>query len=365
MGNPSLLRFVLDRPLAAPTQYSGVVDLSLIPVSGGRLEQAVKPIEFNTERLSVVKAGLSDRSAAADSSYALVQLDLEFNHTVEASQLYRYATVTDAATGKPIEFSLTPDTDSATAFALTLHLPDGPDRPAAVALSIDPGLTCKGGSLGLAEGFRAEFALPVSSKEQELEVYWSFPLSDYPSRGSLCISIGFSDYVSSSSFLSAVRLDPDVSLTALQYGRELIVISDQFKPGEVYTVTLPAGLVSRSGLELKEDFSVTLIMPDLSPRIEFDDPGMYLPKYGLQAVAVNCVNISEIEVAIYQIYRNNLAPLFSYGGPLTYRFESDLDIAGRLIETRSFKTNAPSNEETVLHIDLSHLEESKALESTE
>lgn len=356
---PSLLRFVLDRPLAASTQYSGVVDLSLIPVSGGRLEQAVKPIEFNTERLSVVKAGLSDGSAAADSSYALVQLDLEFNHTVEASQLYRYATVTDAATGKPIEFSLTPDTDSATAFALTLHLPDGPDRPAAVALSIDPGLTCKGGSLGLAEGFRAEFALPVSSKEQELEVYWSFSMSDYPSRGSLCISIGFSDYVSSSSFLSAVQLDPDVSLTALQYGRELIVISDQFKPGEVYTVTLPAGLVSRSGLELKEDFSVTLIMPDLSPRIEFDDPGMYLPKYGLQAVAVNCVNISEIEVAIYQIYRNNLAPLFSYGGPLTYRFESDLDIAGRLIETRSFKTNAPSNEETVLHIDLSHLEESK------
>ena len=119
--------------------------------------------------------------------------------------------------------------------------------------------------------------------------------------------------MSSSSFLSAVQLDPDVSLTALQYGRELIVISDQFKPGEVYTVTLPAGLVSRSGLELKEDFSVTLIMPDLSPSNSMTQ-GCILPKYGLQAVAANCVNISEIEVAIYQIYRNNLAPLFSYAG---------------------------------------------------
>lgn len=352
------LRFVLDKPLAPSTRYTGIVDLSLVPVSGGRLELSAQPIEFSTERFAVLKAGPSSDLRFTGSSDAPIQLEVEFNYSVDAVQLRKHVQITDVATKKPIEFSLTPDSGTSKAFTLTLHLSPALDPPSAVTLSIDSDLTCVGGSLGLAEDFQAEFALPTVETDRDLEVHWLFPMNDYPSPGSMSISIGFSDEVSPSAFTQAAKLEPEVSFSILQYGTEILLTSDRFRPGGIYTLTVAAGLISQSGFELREDFTGTVAMPNLDPRIEFDDPGIYLPRHALQSVAVNCVNVSEVEVAVYQIFRNNLAPLFGFSGPTHYRFENDLEIAGQLIETRFLKSNAVPNEETVLHIDLSHLQTS-------
>lgn len=352
--SPRKLRLILEEPLAPSTRYSGVADLSLVPVSGGRIEPTTKPVEFSTPRLAVTGAHLSTGDASTSGSGDSVAIDVQFNYTVDVRELRVHTTLTDSSSGSLVRYTLVPDEGSATAFTLIPDFSTG--RPTSVTLSIDSDLTCIGGSLGLVEDFTQSFQIPSPTGHSELRVNWFFPTNYYASPGTASISIGFSDTVDVAAFKQATSIEPSVPYSVTRYGRELLLISDQFRPGEVFTVAIQPGLVSVSGRELIRGFTGTVVMPDLDPRIEFDDPGMYLPRHNLQAVAVSSTNIEEVEVAVYQIFRNNLTPLFSYGNPEYYLFEDHLEVAGQLIEVKSIKTSGQKNTEEILHVDLSQYE---------
>lgn len=345
------LRFLLDQPLAPSTKYEGVVDLSVLPVAGGNLERVVQPIEFNTERLTVVDARLTTGETGSGFVDGL-RIEVEFNYEVDASQVRRHVGLALSGTGDPIPYTLVPAEGRSNVFALVPSVPVY-DLSGALRLSIDHGITCVGGSLGLKETFEKEFDLASSVLADDLEIYWVYPESYYRAPGSFCISMGFSDQVDPDVLKQSARLDPEVPFSVVSHGYELVLLSDHFKPRDVYTVTVSSGLISLSGRVLGEAYRGTFVIPDLNPSVQFDDPGMYLPRYGLQTVALTTVNVDEVDVAVYQVFRNNLTPLFSFTSPGAYGFESDLERTGKLIESWTVKTGAAPNAEQVLHVDLS------------
>jgi uncharacterized protein YfaS (alpha-2-macroglobulin family) len=355
--SPRHLRFLLDQPLAASTRYEGVVDLSVLPVSGGSLERVVQPIEFSTERLAVVDARFT--TGDMDSGYGdALRIEVEFNYEVDASQFQRHASLVVSGSGDSVPYTLVPAAGRSNVFTLVPGVPAS-DLAGTLRLSIDAKITCVGGSLGLTETFEKEFDVAFSASRDDLEVYWVYPESYYRAPGSFCISLGFSDQVDPDTLKQSVKLDPEVPFSVVSHGYELVILSDHFAPRDIYTVTISSGLVSLSGRVLSEHYRGTLVIPDLSPSVQFDDPGMYLPRHGLQSVALSTVNVDEVDIAVYQVFRNNLTPLFSFTAPGAYGFESDLERTGRLIESRTVKTGAAPNTEHVLHIDLSRYDSSE------
>lgn len=354
---PRQLRFLLDQPLAPSTKYEGVIDLSVLPVGGGNLDRVIQPIEFSTERLAVVDARLTTGEVGSGYEDA-IRLEVEFNYEVEASQLRKHASLAVSATGDPIPYTLVPAEGRSDMFALVPSVAVS-GLTETLRLSIDAAITCVGGSLGLEGNFEKEFDLASSVLRDDLEIYWVFPQTYYRAPDSFCISLGFSDQIDPDALKQSVKLDPEVPFSVVSHGYELVLLSDHFRPRDVYTVTIASNLVSLSGRVLGADYRETLVMPDLQPSVQFDDPGMYLPRHGLQSVALATVNVDEVEVSVYQVFRNNLTPLFSFTSPGAYGFQSDLERTGRLIESWTIKTGAAPNAEAVLHIDLSRYDSSE------
>ena len=219
--SPRHLRFLLDQPLAPSTKYEGVVDLSVLPVAGGNLERVVQPIEFNTERLTVVDARLTSGEAGAGSGDGY-RIEVEFNYEVDASQVRKHVSLALAGSGDPVPYTLVPAEGRSNVFALVPSVP-AYDLAGTLRLSVDDGITCVGGSLGLKETFEKEFDLASSVLTNDLAIYWVYPESYYRAPGSFCICMGFSDQVDPDVLKQSVRLDPEVPFSVVSHGYELVL----------------------------------------------------------------------------------------------------------------------------------------------
>ena len=97
-------------------------------------------------------------------------------------------------------------------------------------------------------------------------------------------------------------------------------IESAFEPGSFVELTIKKGLPGLYGGRTSGEYKETVVMADMEPDLRFlDKDGQYLMRSGANKMAVNAVNIDEVEVEIYQVFNNNLLFfLYNNGGGSFY-----------------------------------------------
>jgi len=96
-----------------------------------------------------------------------------------------------------------------------------------------------------------------------------------------------------------VRTEPEAKLTAQINGNSMCLSGLSF--GTDYTLTLLKGLKSVENTSLTEDEVVEITLGNRPPYIAFSGDGIILPRVGAQGLAIETVNIDEIELEVFRV----------------------------------------------------------------
>lgn len=175
-----------------------------------------------------------------------------------------------------------------------------------VTITIEPGLPNQARNSTLKQAFTKKIDLPVRG---ELKITSSQIVQR---ENSSFIQLCFSSAVTSDALQSSLTISPSVDYHIENEGHCSNLVA-ALQPDHTYTITLKKGLASSMGEELPNDFTDTLQMSDLEPKISLAGSGHYLPRKGAMNLGLETINIDKVHIRVKKIYANNLV-YFLAGG---------------------------------------------------
>ncbi|MDR1979113.1 MAG: hypothetical protein LBQ42_10320 [Synergistaceae bacterium] len=314
-------------PLEMSTSYAASVKDGLKTLKGRTVPE--RRYVFQTDPLSL----LSVRAAWARNSGIDVQLD--FNAPVSPSRLRGFLTIGSGNGHATYHLS--------GVASKTLHafVPMGDmSRTIDLNVRVAAGLTGETGTLGLEkEEVRRLELKPVLRVEG---------LVTYNDNSGVYVDTNLA--VDVDVLASFIEVEPKVSFTPYSHWDSRIRLQGDFKPRERYVFTFKKGLPAKNGgVVLEQDHTQAVIMPDLSPSIEFPAAGMFLSPIGGGRIPVELVNVRNLRLGLWRLYENNLP--YAMRGDYSY-FRQDL---ARRVASKEFQLSLPLNEKARRSISIDEL----------
>ena len=311
------LRFQPSGQFPIASQYT----LTLIP------ERLLKPgqefvgdTEFvvRTDQFLVEGVDVQEEPALEGKARVVYRGTIRFNYPVHPELLVSKIRLVDPDLGddNPVEVTLETDWPSPQIGFQTAAVQKQRDERK-VRLVIDGSLTPFEGNVPLPEDFVHE--IPVGSSTR-LAV-WG--VETEPGARESTLRVRFSSPISAAVAEKYVRVEPAVRYRP-SAERNVLSLTGEFRPGEGYTLTIGKGLPATDDAVLPEEYKAQVRLPDLEPSVGFQSQGMFLSASGTKTVAVETVNVGEVQMTIDRVYLNNLFFLFQYGG----FFEGETTYAG-------------------------------------
>ncbi len=348
--SPFVLRFDAERPFEPGTDYFVYVQSSSVQGPGHELvgEQSFM---FNCGLFQVADWNITEEPAPEGKGQINLVGKVEFTYAVDPEALAQHFRVLDPLRGKdePVDAAITTTWRSRTA-----EFRVGPlkktTEPRQIKFAVTAGLPAARSDLILAADAEETIDL-VLDPVLRVEKITADSQADQAS-----LSVEFSSAVQSDVAAARVKVSPTVSFRAAAAGRTL-TLSGGFKPGSSYTVTVSKGLQAADGAVLEEDYSERLHVPDIAPQAKFLHPGMFLSRTGYRNLALQTVNVAEVELSVERIYYNNIFMLVNdYQGrtlfdDTAYVSEIEHYLGDRLVE-KKLKTTSTRNVATTTPLGL-------------
>lgn len=112
------------------------------------------------------------------------------------------------------------------------------------------------------------------------------------SDGSKKIILNFNDEIKPKDLSNLISVSPDVNYV-INNNKKNITLTGDFKPGHKYAVNLSRFIESKDGSYLKQDSNLSINIPDLEAKLNFDHKGIYLPLKGQKVVRFKSVNVKK------------------------------------------------------------------------
>ncbi len=181
------------------------------------------------------------------------------------------------------------------------------------------------------------------------------------------ITVSTSQPVLDEQLKESISIEPSVDFEVALNDGGFVISSKKMKAEQTYELTVSKKLEGAFGGKLKTDYYEQVKFGKLTPSIQFvNSEGMYLSSKGYKNLALNIVNVSEVEVRVIKVYENNLEFFMRAGMGYDYEYDEESDEYGsyRYYETRNlgdtvfqhtYKTaSLPRlNSASVLHVDFS------------
>ena len=207
-------------------------------------------------------------------------------------------------------------------------------------------------SAALPSGAKTEEEKPKPPEDPEV---CGFSLNEVES-----IEIKVSDTPDLTAFLEYVEISPNPGPMTTDYysWRESVKIAADFQPRTKYQLVVKAGLPMADGRVTKREFRRAFTTADRPASVEFASRGRYLPPAGRRAIAIETVNVQELECTIRSVPRANIVQLLAreedkyrryYGGGGDS--EETKDIAGEA-QVKTFKLPKRLNEKITTPLDI-------------
>ncbi|HEX5757790.1 MAG TPA: MG2 domain-containing protein [Thermoanaerobaculia bacterium] len=311
------LRFQPSGQLPIASQYT----FTLLPeriLKPGQVFTGDTELVVRTDQFLVEGVDVQEEPALEGKARVIYRGTLRFNYAVHPELLVSKIRLVDPDLGedRPIEVSLETDWPSPQIGFQTAAVQKRRDERK-VRLVIDSSLTPFEGNVPLTEDFAHE--IPVGSSER-LAV-WG--VETEPGARESTLRIRFSSPISAAVAEKYVRVEPAVRYRP-SAERNVLSLTGELRPGEAYKLTIAKGLPATDDAVLREEYAAQVRLPDLEPSVGFQSQGMFLSASGTKTVAIDTVNVDEVQLTIDRVYLNNLFFLFQYGN----FFEGETTYAG-------------------------------------
>lgn len=233
-----------------------------------------------------------------DFEHPMVQLDIQFNYTVDPHEVAKKLKVD--ADGMVQSFNLI-TTEPSNIVSLVLLKVKKEDKDKTIKVTIEKGLKIYRSESETKEDLKQETIL-ISPYKLEIN---NFEREHDGVEGR--ISIYTSQQVKEQDLESFIELKPAVKFKTLIESDHFTISSEEFKPNEVYNMTIKKGLRGVIGGLLRENYESQVSFGELEPTIDITNAkGFYLSGKGYKNLAVNIINVAKVKVTISKIYENNL-----------------------------------------------------------
>ena len=338
-GN-NVFAYYPDSSLRPSTEYIIKVKSSKTYVNGNRIDEP-RVFKIRTPAFTVENVWTEIANVAEPQFQSRIYIHVSFNYAVDPEELkgHNHTNLRDR-----IAVNLDPRQSAPSAEFTFISEPFRQQEiNGEFVFTITKGLSCVGGQIPMQADFRRVFDIP---KPSPLVISSANPEGAGPNSH---IVIELSSSVALDEVKDFISITPSIDYLIDQYYNRIDLVGN-FRPGEVYTIYIRKGLRSLNGQILERDFSSTVIMGDLQPRIAFLDDGVYMSRKGGRQIAVETVNIDEISVEVEQVFVNNIVYyLNDYG---RWYYGEDIGRLGRRIFFKDFKLSHKKNEPLTSTIDI-------------
>lgn len=229
-------------------------------------------------------------------------LRFEFNQPVDPTELLARLTIHagGSLTSRPPLESLTPrcrSREPSESIEVEVTRPADVDR---LQVRVDGGLLGVGAVLPLGEAVDRDLRLPERFEVDHRSV--SAPRLGEPVRATISLTHG----IDPSQSLDSIEVEPAVDPLRVELRWDDIHLRGRFEPGRRYTVTLPAGFRSKSGILLGQAERVVLTVPEYEPQVRFPADDGILSPHGNRSLEVSVVNVPELKFELWRVHPNNL-----------------------------------------------------------
>jgi hypothetical protein len=278
--------------------------------------------EIDYQPLSLEGAALSDIERIWDRAGSShdVRIELFFNQPVTPDALAEHLTF--LVNRKPV----TPTFETQETGAIH-HLKTSANFNGIIEITLAPGLTGAGGTLGLESQEHRRFTVPSSLQATSFRKrIRSFERAE--------VSILFNRKLISQADLSGVSITPLVkNMTPRLVGNQLKITAD-FQPGTHYTINVDPPLRGADDTYLEERVTRSFTMPERPQRIQVKRSIGRMSPEGSFALDVQHVNVPEVDVTIHRLPERNI-PLYLAGLDETW----DVRRLGEVVAKRTIRVS--------------------------
>ncbi len=177
------------------------------------------------------------------------------------------------------------------------------------------------------------------------------------------VNIALSQPVEEKGLLQLISIEPAVTFDVEATDAGLIISSNNFDPKIAYNITLSKEITGLYGGKLRDDAVTMASFGEPEPAIGFvNSKGMYLSTKGFRNLALQIVQIPEVEVTVVKVYENNMMQLFKRGNSWGYDYDDDNynyyeyynthDIGDTVFQQKYQVEKLPKNNQAhLLHLD--------------
>ena len=306
--------FFPENALPPSVEYTVELSDSLSPtadvvlVGQRKFTYVTKPFQVERAELTFQYDELRKKAMALGS--------VAFNYPVKVADVKNALSILTAG-GVEIPYLL--QTDDTIAKTLTVEVADVSSVLAARQLQVQvaSGFKCAGAETGLPAAsvavlhVKAAEALTINSADVHHN-------DEKPS-----IQLMFSSIIAVEALREHISIEPALPYRLVSNNSNVLEIQADFKHRSDYIVRIQRGVAATNGALLKEDYAVTLSMPNLRPRVRFVDSDFFLPRTGPLDFNLATVNVEQVTFGIVQVYLSRLPRLIHTGV---------LDVSSRLNE---------------------------------
>ena len=329
------LRFFPDTMYAPSTIYKIEFKSEQAYLNGNRIDES-RIFEFSTPVLIVKEVDAYVENVPRKGSFIRLVVYIEFIYAVRYDDLIAHLATNLRPGGEALTFS-SDDSPVSEKFRLVSNEFDRrPVEGTRYEIMIKKDLPCVGGQIPMQADFKRDFGI----ERPDPLVIESVRPEEAGANGRITLQLSHgTELVELQEHLT---ITPAVKLTFDQRYDRHVFIYGNFKPREVYTIDIEAGMQATNGRILDRAFSNKVQMPDLRPSLRFMDDGFYMAKGNNKLLAIETVNISEISVEVEQIFVNNI--VYYLSGDSRYYYGSDLRQTGRRIFAADYAIPSVLNE---------------------
>ncbi|NCC51091.1 MAG: hypothetical protein EOM20_07740 [Spartobacteria bacterium] len=265
-----------------------------------------------------------------------IGLLLEWNRTVSVASLPPHMSITNSE-GRGVAW-----TNVGRLVNRALMIRTAPTKDGVLNLQIVPGVMQLDDGLGLVACVQTNVWCSHTVHLIKMK-----PHSEAYSDGSLTCE--FSQPINMEKALRYISTEPEVALTIDHYGarwnQNKYRLSGKFQPGQVYMVTLKAGLPGVVSGALTNTLVKHVRFPDRPADLSAEGGGVYLASSSEKLLPVKSVNVTSLHVVARNVFPNNLVP-FAMRQTDGYRYfmgNAD-DGLGRILSERDYPIDSVRNE---------------------
>ncbi|NCX96147.1 MAG: hypothetical protein EBX41_07000, partial [Chitinophagia bacterium] len=322
----SELLFSPAEGFAPATEYTATLQKEVVSHSKTKYSYSTEAIRFHTAPLRIENINITWTRNSAMTK--VVQLNLTTNYDINLTDAATKIKLINRTDKVPVSFA---NSGTGKVISLQFQMPRDPHGEEPLKIILPKGIPIAGTKI-------------ISNRDTTI-------MATVPSAYTLTITgitathsgiegvlnINTSQPILGSDIKSKIAIDPPITFEAALTDNGITVNSTFFNPSTVYTIAIDGSVEGIFGGKMEETYKQNISFKKPKPTITFNNTnGLYLSSACYKNVAIDIVNVPEIEITVYKIFENNIEQFMNRGSRYEYKYDEE---EGESSEYRYYDTH--------------------------